>query len=105
VDINPIFQFDTSGKLVKAFGAGMFVSPHKLAVDKEGNLWLADNGGHQVFKLNQDGKALLTLGKKGVAPGLDEFDAPTDVAIAPNGDIFVGDGHSGGGAATGTREL
>ena len=90
--VNPIFQFDPSGKLLKAFGAGMFVSPHKLSVDKQGNLWLADNGGHQVFKLNQDGKVLLTLGKKGVAgPDLDEFDAPTDVAIAPNGDIFVGD--------------
>ena len=34
----------------------MFISPHKLAVDKEGSLWLADNGGHQVFKLSQDGK-------------------------------------------------
>jgi len=100
-NINPIFQFDTSGKLLKSFGAGMFVSPHKLSVDKEGNLWLADNGGHQVFKLNQDGKVLLTLGRKGVAgSGLDQFDAPTDVAIAPDGDIFVGDGHNGGGTAT-----
>jgi hypothetical protein len=35
--VNPIFQFDTSGKLRKALGAGMFVSPHKLAVDKEGS--------------------------------------------------------------------
>ena len=62
----------------------MFVSPHKLTVDKDGNLWLADNGGHQVFKLSQDGKVLLTLGKKGVAgPGPDEFDAPTEVAVAP----------------------
>ncbi len=104
--VNPIFQFDPSGKLLKSFGAGMFVSPHKLSVDKEGNLWLADNGGHQVFKLNQDGKVLLTLGKKGVAgPGLDEFDAPTDVAIAPNGDIFVGDGHTGGGTATGNARI
>src|SRR5712675_812988 len=91
-NVNPIFQFDTSGKLLKALGAGMFVSPHKLAVDREGYLWLADNGGHQVFKLSQDGKVLLTLGKKGVAgPGLDEFDAPTELAVAANGDIFVGD--------------
>jgi NHL repeat len=104
--VNPIFQFETSGKLRKAFGAGMFVSPHKLAVDNEGYLWLADNGGHQVFKLSQDGKVLLTLGKKGVAgAGLDEFDAPTDVAIAPNGDIFVGDGHSGGGTGTGNARV
>jgi len=104
--VNPIFQFDTSGKMKKTFGAGMFVSPHKLSVDREGNLWLADNGGDQVFKLNQDGKILLTLGKKGVAgTGIDEFDAPTDVAIAPNGDIYVGDGHSGGGTATGNARI
>ena len=105
-NVNPIFQFDTSGKLRKTFGAGMFVSPHKLSVDKEGNVWLADNGGNQVFKLDKDGKVLLTLGKKGVAgPAEDEFDAPTDVAIAPNGDIFVGDGHSGGGTATGNARI
>jgi hypothetical protein len=104
--VNPIFQFDTSGKMLKTFGAGLFVSPHKLSVDKEGYLWLADNGGHQVFKLSADGKVLLTLGKKGVAgSGLDEFDAPTDVAVAPNGDIFVGDGHSGGGTATGNARI
>jgi hypothetical protein len=105
-NVNPIFQFDTSGKVLKTFGAGMFVSPHKLAVDRDGFLWLADNGGNQVFKMDQDGKVLLTLGKKGVAGrGPDEFDAPTDVAIAPNGDVFVGDGHTGGGTATGNARI
>jgi len=104
--VNPIFQFDTSGKMLKTFGAGMFVSPHKMSLDKAGNLWIADNGAHQVFKLTQDGKVLLTLGKKGVAgPGQDEFDAPTEVAIAPNGDIFVGDGHTGGSTATGNARI
>ena len=105
-NVNPIFQFDTSGKLLKTFGAGMFISPHKLEVDREGNLWLADNGGNQVFKLSQDGKVLLTLGKKGTAgAALDEFDQPTDVAVAPNGDIFVGDGHSGGGPQAAIESL
>ena len=105
-NVNPIFQFDTSGKLLKTFGAGMFVSPHKLTVDKDGYLWMADNGAHQVFKLSQDGKVLLTLGRKGVAgPGTDEFDAPTEVAIAPNGDIFVADGHTGGGLAGGNARI
>jgi NHL repeat/6-bladed beta-propeller len=103
----PIFQFDTSGKLLKSFGAGLFVSPHKLTVDKDGNLWVADNGSHQVFKLSSaDGKVLLTLGQKGVAgPGLDQFDAPTEVAVAANGDIFVGDGHTGGGTAIGNARI
>jgi DNA-binding beta-propeller fold protein YncE len=84
----------------------MFVSPHKLTIDKDGFLWMADNGAHQVFKLSQDGKILLTLGKKGVAgPGLDEFDAPTEVAVADNGDIYVADGHSGGGLGTGNARI
>jgi DNA-binding beta-propeller fold protein YncE len=104
--IDPIFQFDTSGKLLKSFGKGMFTSPHKLTIDKDGNLWMADNGQHQVMKLDQNGKVLLTLGKKGVAgAGADEFDAPTEVAIGPNGDIFVADGHTGGGTAVGNARV
>jgi sugar lactone lactonase YvrE len=104
--IDPIFQFDPSGKLLRMFGAGMFVSPHKLTVDKDGNLWMADNGAHQVLELSSEGKILLMLGKKGVAgSGPDEFDAPTEVAIAPNGDIFVGDGHTGGGTAIGNARI
>jgi hypothetical protein len=104
--VDPIFQFDTSGKMLRNIGAGLFVSPHKLTVDSDGFIWVADNGSHQVFKLSQDGKVLLTLGKKGIAgSGLDEFDAPTEVAVAANGDIFVGDGHTGGGTALGNARI
>jgi hypothetical protein len=97
--LDPILEFDPSGKFLKGFGHGLFVSPHKISIDHDGNLWVADNGikdgkGQQVFKFNQDGKILLTLGKAGVAgPGTDTFDQPTEVAIASNGDIFVADGH------------
>ena len=52
--------------------------------------------GQQVFKFNQDGKVLLTLGRAGVAgTGPDTFNRPSDIFIAPNGDIFIGDGHGG----------
>jgi streptogramin lyase len=97
--LDPILEFDPSGKFLKSFGKGLFVSPHKITVDHDGNLWIADNGikdgkGQQVFKFDENGKILLTLGKAGEAgPGLDTFDQPTEVAIAPNGDIFVADGH------------
>jgi len=69
-------------------------------VDKDGNVWVTDGGGrdgkgHQVFKFSPDGKVLMTLGKPDVAgDGPDTFNQPNDVAIAPNGDIFVSDGHS-----------
>jgi sugar lactone lactonase YvrE len=98
----PILKFDKTGKLLKSWGEGMFVFPHGATIDREGNLWVTDaqvqNGkGYQVFKFSPDGKVLMTLGKAGVAsadPGL--FDEPTDVVVAPSGDIFVTEGHSGG---------
>jgi sugar lactone lactonase YvrE len=72
-----------------------------MHVDRQGNVWLTDGiglggRGHQVFKFSPDGKVLLRLGKAGVAgSGPDEFNAPSAVVVAPNGDIFVGDGHGG----------
>jgi hypothetical protein len=100
-DLPPILHFDLSGRLLKAFGAGMFVFPHGIFVDQESNVWVTDGQGkdgkgHQVFKFSPEGKLLLTLGKAGVAgDGTDEFNAPSAVLVAPNGDIFVGDGHGG----------
>ncbi len=94
-----IVKLDQNGKLLKSFGEGMFVFPHGIYVDKEGNVWVTDgqgrNGkGHQVFKFSPEGEVLLTLGKAGVAgTGPDEFNMPSDVVTGKNGDIFVADGH------------
>jgi len=95
----PILSFDASGKLLKSFGADMFVQPHGMTIDREGNVWVTDaqgkdGKGHQVFKFSPEGKVLMTLGKAGVAAeGPDTFNGPTDVVIGGNGDIFVTDGH------------
>jgi sugar lactone lactonase YvrE len=100
-DLPPILKFDASGKLVKAFGAGLLLFPHGLHVDRDGNVWVTDGlgkdgKGQQVIKFSPDGKVLMRLGKAGVAgSGLDEFNAPSAVLVAPNGDIFVADGHGG----------
>jgi DNA-binding beta-propeller fold protein YncE len=100
-NLDPILKFDASGKLVRSFGAGMFVFPHGLHVDRAGNVWVTDGlgrdgKGHQVFKFSPEGKVLLALGRPGIAgDGVDEFNAPSAVLVAPNGDIFVADGHGG----------
>jgi len=99
--LDPILKFDASGKLVKSFGAGVILFPHGLHVDREGNVWITDGlgragKGHQVFKFSPDGQLLMTLGKAGQpGSGPDEFNAPSAVVTAPNGDIFVADGHGG----------
>jgi DNA-binding beta-propeller fold protein YncE len=97
----PIMKFDSRGKLLSSFGAGMFVFPHGITIDPEGNVWVSDGQGrggkgHQVFKFSPDGKVLMTLGKAGEAgEGPDQFNQPSAVAIGRNGDIFVADGHGG----------
>jgi hypothetical protein len=79
----------------------LFVQPHGVFVDRQGNIWVTDvavkdGKGAQVFKFNPEGKVLMTLGKAGVVgAGHDTFSQPTAVVVAPNGDIFVADGHGG----------
>jgi sugar lactone lactonase YvrE len=98
----PILKYDAAGKLLKSWGEGMFIFPHGATVDRDGNLWVTDargeNGkGHQVFKFSPEGKVLMTLGRAGVSgSGPELFDQPTDVIVAPNGDIFVTDSHRNG---------
>ena len=104
-DLDPILKFDLKGNVVKSFGGGLFIWPHGLDVDREGNVWVADavapkktppgKRGHQVIKFSPEGKVLLTLGTPGVAgSGPTNLNAPSDVVVATNGDIFVADSHS-----------
>jgi len=135
-DLPTVLKFDSTGKLVKSFGAGLLIFPHGIHVDKDGNVWVTDGQddapaaargaggggrgapgaeggraaapagpigprpgathGNQVFKFSPDGKVLLTLGKPGGAASPDYFYQPNDVVTAPNGDIFVAEGHGAG---------
>ena len=98
----------------------MFVFPHGIHVDRDGNIWVTDGNdnlprrraaaqiaaaatpekvdGHQVFKFSPEGKLLMTLGKAGRQPAR-RPDAssiePNDVITMPNGDILVAEGHGG----------
>src|SRR5881409_1488170 len=121
-----VLKFDASGKLVTSFGQGMLIFPHGIFVDRDGNVWVTDGQdnapqpqrgggrgrgeaptgpigpragattGSQVFKFSPEGKVLLTLGKPGGAAAPDYFYQPNDVITAPNGDIFVAEGHGAG---------
>ena len=95
----PLLKFDESGRFVTAYGAMLFNQPHGLYVDREGNVWATDqimkNGkGDVLVKFGPHGEVLMVLGKPGVRGKTDTlFDQPSAVAVAPNGDIYVADGH------------
>ena len=104
-NLDPVIKFDLDGNVVGSFGSGMFIWPHGIDVDHDGNVWVTDavaagrtpNGtrGHQVIKFSPEGKVLMTLGTPGVpGNGPNSFNAPADVVVADNGDFFVADGHA-----------
>jgi sugar lactone lactonase YvrE len=95
----PVVELDSDGHVLRMWGERMFVWPHGIRVDRDGFLWITDGRarggiGQQVFKFAPDGRLVMTLGTAGVAGDTPTtFNGVTDVAVAPNGDIFVADGH------------
>ena len=69
---------------------------HSVRVDPEHNIWVVDATGQVIYKMDQQGKVIMQLGQKGVAgTGHNNFNLPTDVGFAPNGDFYVTDGYAG----------
>ncbi len=108
--VDPIFKFDrNTGEVLANFGAGIFVTPHGIHVDSDGNVWVTDfagnaagTKGHQVHKFSPTGELLMSLGtagQPGSGPG--QFNQPNDVVTGPDGSIYVSDGHNGQGMTTG----
>ena len=107
--VDPIFKFDrNTGEVLANFGAGLFVTPHGIHADSDGNVWVTDfagnqagTKGHQVFKFSPTGEVLMTLGTAGrPGSGPNQLNQPSDVITAPDGSIFVADGHNGGNDGT-----
>ena len=109
---NPVHHFDENGRELRRFGAGMFVWPHGIHVDHDGNVWVADSRapdadeiakspseahkGSVVVKFSPDGKVLMTLGKPGVRGNPPEaLTDPVDIVTDPaNGDVYVSESHT-----------
>jgi sugar lactone lactonase YvrE len=120
-DLDPVLLFDANGKLVRSFGKGMVNWPHGIFVDRDGNVWVVDGRdnkpaaprdgtaaspapakvfGHQVLKFSPTGELLMRLGTDGGAREPGYFFQPNAVFVAPNGEIYVAEGHASGPDAT-----
>ena len=109
---NPVHHFDETGKEIRSFGGGLFVWPHGIHVDREGNVWVTDSRapsaeelktfpgegkkGSAVVKFSPEGKILMTLGTPGMRGNPPQaLTDPTDVVTDPgNGDVYVSESHT-----------
>ena len=109
---HPVVVFDRDGHFLRSWGAGLFAFPHTIRADKEDNLWLVDRDLGQMLYFSNTGELLRTIGTRGfrsdtgVAPddfrsdayrdvthGGGPFNLPTDIDVAPSGEMFVTDGY------------
>lgn len=90
----PVQVYTTDGKFVRAWGEKEINSAHHIEIAPDGNVWVADIGHHVIMQFTPEGKLLKTLGTKD-EPGEDQshLNKPTDMAIAPSGEVFVSDGY------------
>lgn len=89
----PILVLDARHRLLGGFGAGIIRGKH--GIRRFGNsLYITDTENHTVFEFSLGGALIRTLGTTG-RPGCDErtFHMPTDVAMAPDGELYIADGY------------
>jgi DNA-binding beta-propeller fold protein YncE len=91
---HPIIEFTAEGKMVRSWGEGLFIRPHAIRIDPQGNIWTVDNDTHQILKMDPGGRIRLVIGRRGLSGETEEaFNRPTDVAFGPNGEIYISDGY------------
>ena len=107
---HPVMVFDRDGTFLSSWGAGLFAFPHTIRADADDNLWLVDRDHGQMFLFTRTGELLRTIGTRGfrsdtgtselsssaytkVTHGGGPFNLPTDIAVAPSGEMFVTDGY------------
>ena len=89
----PVVVFDREGKYLNSWGSGMFLDAHGIYISADDHIYLGNRDAHQVVKCTLDGQVVMTLGTAGVPSFPGPFNHPADVAVGPNGDIYVADGY------------
>jgi DNA-binding beta-propeller fold protein YncE len=100
-----LIEFDPAGNVVRSWGDGVFVRPHSVKFDPEGNLWAADDQGHTVVRMDEKGRVRMVLGRKNTPGETDDlFNRPTDIAFGPNGNVYISDGYGNSRVVQYTRD-
>ena len=92
---DPVVAVDRAGTVLRSWGKGLYVMPHAIRVDPQGNVWTADAASSHVIKFSPQGKVLLDIVVGGQpTPCPNNFCSTTDIAFAANGHVFISDGYA-----------
>jgi DNA-binding beta-propeller fold protein YncE len=94
VGVNQVRKFSASGALLLSFGTpgvglGQLENPIDVAVDVDGNIYVAEMGNHRVQKFDPTGASMGWFGSEGSGDG--EFEFPFGVTVGPDGYVYVAD--------------
>ena len=94
---DPVIAINTEGRVLRSWGKGMYVSPHSIRIDPQGNVWTVDAGNSKLLEFTPEGRKLreidvgqIQTGSGCAFPGLC---GTTDVAFGPGGHLFISDGY------------
>jgi DNA-binding beta-propeller fold protein YncE len=104
---HPVMIFDRDGSFIGSWGEGQFARPHGIMIGPDDSVYCTDDLDHTVKKFTPDGKLLFTLGTSGkpsdtgatsidyrtIKHSSDPFYFPTNMALSPDGEIYVADGY------------
>ena len=92
---DPIVVMNRDGKVVRSWGAGLYVMPHAIRIDPQGNVWTTDAASSKVIKFTPDGRKLMEIAVGGQpVPCRNNFCGTTDIAFARSGHLFISDGYA-----------
>ena len=89
----PILVFDPDGSFAFAYGEGRIIDGHGISIDRQDRVFVVDRDAHEIVVFDRDGTELFALGARGRPSFGAPFNHPTDVAVAPDGEIYVSDGY------------
>ena len=105
---HPVLVYDERGRFLRSWGEGQFTTrTHGITIGPDDSVYCVDDGGHSVRKFDRNGALLMTIGPAGapsdsgydgktlttITRGAPPFNRPTNLAVAPNGDLYVSDGY------------
>jgi DNA-binding beta-propeller fold protein YncE len=92
---DPVVAVNRDGRVLRSWGKGLYKIPHSIRIDPAGNVWTVDAASSMVLKFTPQGKKLLEIAVGGQpANAKNPFCGTTDIAFAPNGNLFITDGYA-----------